>query len=119
MKSLIYLASPYSTPCPVLLEERVKRTGEAAAKLIEKGHLIFSPIVSSHPIAHLVSFSPVNHAEGELSGWMAYDFAMIDKCDEVWVLMLDGWEKSRGVEAETDYAEERGKPVKFIDPNKL
>jgi nucleoside 2-deoxyribosyltransferase len=116
MKPLIYLASPYSSPSQEILEARVEQTQKALAGLIEAGHIVFSPIVHSHPIANLVSFSPINHAEGELSGWMAYDFGFIDKCDEVWVLKIDGWDKSRGVRAEIDYANETGKEVRFVEP---
>jgi hypothetical protein len=35
------------------------------------------------------------------------------------VLMLDGWEQSRGVQAEIAIARELGKPVSFIDLNDL
>jgi hypothetical protein len=114
LKPLIYLASPYSSKDPVIVANRVSATATALARLIEQGNLVFSPIIHSHPIADIVSFSALNHEDGELSGWMAFDFAFIDKCDEVWVLQLEGWEQSRGVTAEIEYAERTGKPVRYI-----
>jgi hypothetical protein len=114
MKSLIYLASPYSSPDPSVIEDRLEQVQKATAKLINEGHLVFSPIVHSHPIAHLVNFAPIHHGDGELSGWMKYDFAMIDKCDELWVLTLKGWTKSRGVMAEIEYADLAGIPISFV-----
>lgn len=113
-KKLIYLASPYSHDDPHVIERRVRQVQAAAARLIELGHLIFSPIVHSHPIADQVSFSPVNTAD-KLSGWMEYDRAMIDKADELWVLELDGWAQSRGVEAERNHALATGKTVRHIE----
>ena len=113
-KKLIYLASPYSHPDPDVLIARVAAVQRATARFIEQGHLVFSPIVHSDPIANLVAFSPINHAEGELSGWMAYDFGFIDKCDAVWVLTIDGWDQSWGVRAEIEYAERTGKPVEYV-----
>jgi nucleoside 2-deoxyribosyltransferase len=114
MKKLIYLASPYSSTDPQVVLDRVDATAQALARLIESGELVFSPIIHSHPIAHLVSFSALNHTEGELSGWMKFDFDFISKCDEVWVLQLDGWEQSRGIAAEIEYAESQQKPVRYI-----
>lgn len=114
MKPLIYLASPYSSTDPEVILARVDATANALARLIEQGHCVFSPIVHSHPIAHLVSFSPINHAEGELSGWMAFDFTFIDHCEEVWVLQIDGWDQSRGIAAEVEYAKQQGKTVRYI-----
>jgi nucleoside 2-deoxyribosyltransferase len=112
-KKLIYLASPYSAPTKEQMLQRTKDVQVATAKLIEQGHLIFSPIVHTQPIEDIVSFSPVN-TEGEMSGWMKYDFAMIDKCDEVWVLKIDGWEASRGVAAEIQYARHTRKLVRSV-----
>jgi hypothetical protein len=112
-KPLIYLASPYSSEFADVIERRVAQVQEATAKLIEQGHLIFSPIVHTHPIADQVSFSPVN-TDGAMSGWMKYDFAMIDKADELWVLRLSGYEKSRGVNAEIQHAFDTGKTIRYI-----
>lgn len=114
MQKLIYLASPYSHDDPHVIERRVRQVQAAAARLIELGHLIFSPIVYTHPIAEMTSFAPVNTAEA-MSGWMDYDKAMIDKCDELWVLELDGWAQSRGVEAERNHALATGKTVRHIE----
>jgi nucleoside 2-deoxyribosyltransferase len=113
-KELIYLASPYSSYDREELNERVRKTERATATLIERGHLIFSPILHSHYIAHLVSFDPLNHAPDKMTGWMAYDFAMIDKADEVWVLQIPGWDTSNGVRAEVEYAQKTGKPIKYV-----
>lgn len=114
MQKLIYLASPYSHDDPNVIEHRVCQVQNATAALIEQGNLIFSPIVYTHPIAEMTSFAPVNTAEA-MSGWMDYDKAMIDKCDELWVLELDGWAQSRGVEAERNHALATGKTVRHIE----
>lgn len=114
MELLIYLASPYSSEFADITERRVRQVESAAAHLIEKGHLIFSPIVHSHPIADQVSFSSQN-VPGAMSPWMKYDHAMIDKSDELWVLMLPEWEKSLGVANEIEYALSQGKTVRYIE----
>jgi hypothetical protein len=43
--------------------------------------------------------------------WLAFDYAVIDRCTHV--LMLPRWEISVGAKRERDYAEERGIPVVY------
>lgn len=113
IKPLIYLASPYSSERTDVIENRVRKVQGATAKLIEQGNLIFSPIVHSHPICDLVHFSPINTAEA-MTGWTQYDHDFIDNCAEVWVLMIDGYDTSRGVSDEIAYAYANNIPVRFV-----
>jgi hypothetical protein len=115
MKPLIYLASPYSHKNVDVIERRVMEATIATAVLIDRGHIVYSPIVHTHPLSKWVTFSPVNHSMHEMSGWMAYDFAFLAHCDEIWVLCLDGWQESSGVKAEIEHAHQLGKPVRYFD----
>lgn len=114
MSKLIYLASPYSSPDPAVIADRVAKTQDAAARLIQAGHTVFSPIVYSHPLADLVKFDPQNKPEGEMSEWMKFDLEMLDKADELWVLALDGSTESKGVGVERRFAIERKKSVAVV-----
>jgi nucleoside 2-deoxyribosyltransferase len=106
---MIYLASPYSHDNPAVRAARFHAVCRAAAALIRAGEIVFSPVVHSHPL--------VEH--GLPTGWAFWeriDREHIARCDEVVVLMLDGWEKSVGVQAEMQIARELGKPVRFLSP---
>ena len=46
--------------------------------------------------------------------WQRHDHRHLEACDEVVVLMLDGWRESVGVQAEIAIARELGKPVTFL-----
>ena len=48
---MIYLACPYSHPDNNVREHRFKMANRAAAKLMGEGHIIYSPISHTHPIA--------------------------------------------------------------------
>jgi hypothetical protein len=48
---MIYLASPYSHPDPAVRQERYEAVCQAAAELISRGHIVFSPVAHSHTIA--------------------------------------------------------------------
>ena len=71
--------------------------------------LVFSPISHTHPIA----------AAGNLpvgwEFWKQYDLTFIEWCDELYVLMADGWRESTGVTAEIKLAKELGKPVRYLE----
>lgn len=47
---MIYLASPYSHPDPAVEELRFEAACEAACKLMQQGHHVFSPIAHTHPV---------------------------------------------------------------------
>jgi len=111
-QTTVYLASPYSDPDPAVREARYEAACRTAAHLMWQGRIVFSPISHSHGIPQYDL--PVNW-----NFWEACDRQHLDVCSEVVVLMLDGWEQSRGVQAEIAIARELGKPVSFIDPNDL
>ena len=102
--SLIYLASPYSHADASVRDNRFTAVCRVASGLLSKGFLVHSPIAHSHPIATV----------GELSGhweqWKALDLRMLDCCDELWVVDMDGWMQSVGIHEETSYALGKGKP---------
>ena len=106
---MIYLASPYSHLDPRVREHRFRAACQAAASMLRDGHVVFSPIVHSHP---LVAFG----LPTAWSSWERIDRAYLERCDEVMVLMLDGWEASVGVRAEIGIARALGKPVRFVAP---
>ena len=108
MKKLIYLACPYSHPDKTVMEDRFNRVNKVAAKLMATGNYIFSPISHTHPIA----------CAGNLPRgweyWNGYDTEIISNCGKVIVLMLEGWDKSTGVQAEIKLAEQFNIPVEYI-----
>ncbi|MBN1341571.1 MAG: DUF1937 family protein [Phycisphaerae bacterium] len=109
---MICLASPYSDPEPGVEEQRFEAVCRAAAALMQHGIEVFSPISHSHGIARF-------GLPKDWAFWQRYDGAFLAWCDELWVLMLGGWEQSVGVQAEIEIAREMGKPVRLVDPGDL
>jgi hypothetical protein len=106
---LTYLASPYSHHDKQIQERRFQAACWQAALMLQAGKLVFSPIAHTHPIA-------AYGLPGDWSFWQAYDRAMLERCNELAVLQLDGWEESIGVQAEIIIAKELNLPVQFIAP---
>ncbi|MCC7424464.1 MAG: DUF1937 family protein [Planctomycetaceae bacterium] len=104
---MIYLASPYTHPDTQVREQRFREACRATAGLMLAGHAVFSPILHSHPL--------VGHGlPAAWDFWERIDREHLQRCDEVLVLMLDGWEESVGVAAEIRIAGELGKPVGYL-----
>lgn len=107
----IYLAIPYSG----MEELSFKIANEVAAKLMNEGYIVFSPISHSHPLA-------VSHQmPGTWDFWKEFDESFIlGWCDEVWVVVIgengyDLCEKSKGINAEVTIAMDNYIPVKWYD----
>lgn len=89
-----YLSGPYSHKDPNVLDQRHQAHVEAAAWLMEEGFTVFSPICHSHHIGQ-----HINRALDE-AFWMRQDVAFIPSCLRLVVLMIEGWEQSRGTQIE-------------------
>lgn len=115
-RSIAYLAVPYSHSDPTVMEQRFQLVNHAAAKLIARGEVIFSPISHNHPVK--------NAAAGVLlpntwEFWESYDIAFLSRCHKLYVLMLSGWSESIGVAAEVRYAVVNKIPVEYIGLHEL
>jgi nucleoside 2-deoxyribosyltransferase len=106
---MIYLASPYSHPDATVCEARFRAACRATAALLRAGCAVYSPVVHGHPL--------VEHGlPTDWTFWEQFDRDYLERCDEVIVLMLDGWRESAGVQAEVQIARDLGKPVRYTAP---
>jgi hypothetical protein len=107
---LTYLAVPYSNINEAIKLHRFHTANKAAAYLMAKGELVFSPISHTHPIA----------VDGQLPGdwlfWEKFDRAYLNYCWKIVVLMLPGWDTSKGVQAELKIAGELKLVVEYLNP---
>lgn len=105
---LTYLASPYSHHDPEVREERYRQACYTTAALMRNGHLVYSPIVHSHPLTRHPYGLPTTW-----DYWRTLDEAMLSRCQELLVLTIYGWEDSEGVMAEVRLAKNLGIPVRY------
>lgn len=112
-QEMIFLSLPYSGTRDEI-EERVAMMARFDAELMTKGFFTVSPVYK-----HLMR-QHVENTPGDWAYWGEYSIKLINRCDRVIVLCLDGWEKSVGVEAEIAFALSVGIPVYYIhvDNNK-
>lgn len=112
--SFIYLASPYTNPDNpsdlAYREQRYREVCMAAAALMLKGEMVFSPIAHSHPIA---AYLP-DDLRNSHTFWLEQDFAILGRADKLVICQLYQWERSYGVQKEIDFAFARHIPVEFL-----
>lgn len=108
---MIYLASPYTDKDPLVMKWRFEKACVAAARLMERGEVVFSPIAHSHPIAQ--HMKPGMDVAGDF--WQAQDAPYVEACSRIVVLKLPGWEKSNGVTHEIARFKERGISTEYMD----
>lgn len=107
---LIYVASPYSHDEFEVMEMRYLETFRFVAKATANNTpaLYYSPIVYFHPM------SQEHKLPRDAHYWWDINKLTMDKSDEIQVLMLDGWDKSIGVNMEINYACQKGIPVLYV-----
>lgn len=101
-----------------LLRETVYRK---LAELFDKnpGKVFVAPVVMGYLLAPYMEKSP------DWLNWKDHCLSILDRCDEVWVLMYEGWtlpspvmdtshNTSTGVHGEITHALQSGKTVKFV-----
>ena len=107
-RTLVYLATPYSHKDWDVRERRFEKVNQVAGELLTRGEIIFSPISHTHPIAKVCDLPK------DWEYWDGLCRAYMACCYKMYVLMIDGWKESVGVQAEIKIAEEAGMEIVYI-----
>lgn len=117
---LVYMANAYSSKLEdkdlAALQRHQRKALESSmgGRLKKKyGITLILPIAISGSMADLCEF------DTGFNTWSGDDYTFISKCDEVWVLVSEGWKESYGVTEEIYFAIENNIPVKYINKETL
>jgi len=113
--NIIYLACPYTDKDPKVRLSRFELATAAAATLVRRGFIVFSPITMTHPLDVVLAGRDTLGSDF----WVQFDEAFMNKCSEIVVLQIEGWEHSSGVRREIEYFKQRGKPVSFMQESDI
>ena len=91
---MIYLASPYSDKDPDVMAARAYEAEAAAAHFAREGFKLYCPIAAWHGV------SLRHDLPKSWEDWRGPDFEILRHASEFWVLKIDGWRNSVGVQAE-------------------
>lgn len=97
-----YLSGPITANHGFTIEENVASAVKVYLDCLRRGLPVFCPHLSgAFPSAFEVDYET----------WLAYDFAVIERCTHV--LMLPRWETSAGAVRELEHAKTRGLSVVY------
>lgn len=105
---IIYVAIPFSHPDEHIRNERFEMANKYAARLMLQGRIVFSPISHSVPISKHIG----NPNDSDF--YVKQDLFWLKYCNEMHVLMINGWETSKGIKKETDFALGNDINIKYI-----
>lgn len=105
---LCYLATPYSKYKPGIHMAFVEAS-IFAARLLQHGIKVYSPIAHTHPLAIYGNIDPLDH-----SIWIPFDEAMMEVSEALLVAMMEGWHGSKGITHEINFFERAGKPIEYL-----
>lgn len=108
---MIYLASPYSHPDPLIRKTRFLLAQQCVAMMLSKRKFVYSPIVHCHEIATKYDLP------SDFEFWRDYNFDMLRRADALRVLKISGWDTSEGVLAESRLANELNLDRGFVNEN--
>ena len=107
---IIYLACPYTDQNRTIRFRRFELATAAAATLVKRGLVVFSPITMTHPMDVALAGDDTLGSDF----WIKFDETFMDKCSEMIILQIEGWEQSSGVQREMEFFTKAGKPVSFM-----
>lgn len=107
--AFVYISGPMTAKDGRTIEQNTADGVAVYLDLLKRGIPAFSPHLSG---AFPSAWSALSHGD-----WLAYDFAVIDRCSHV--LMMPRWETSAGALRELEYALEKKIPVFYDVPNLL
>jgi hypothetical protein len=103
---MYYIAAPYWHPSEQVRNERRNQVIAYSMMLTRRGILNYSPLLYTE------RFKKTAVPE---SFWLEHGLRMVDACDVVRVLCLDGWKDSSGIAGEVKRAESQGKKVEYVE----
>lgn len=105
--SIAYLGSPYSHPDSIVRKFRLDSTSKLAAQLFNQGRFVYSPLTHNIPLSQFGNVA-------SFENWGKFDLMMLSRCDELLVYQLPGWEDSKGLTSEINFAKENHIPINYI-----
>jgi hypothetical protein len=110
MSGYLYVASPF-TLYPLGVERAATVVSANTALLLGAGIPAFSPIAHSWAISCASNLNPL---DGKF--WMDMDRPLMEAAKGLIVLLMDGWDESKGVAEEMAYFKSVHRPIHFMEP---
>ena len=102
---MIFISSPFSSPLPVIQQQRYDRVMEFTSIMLNSGYQVFSPIVYCMPMAQRFNMP------GDAQHWAKFNIEFLRNSEAMFLLQLPGWDQSKGIQLELRIAKTLFIPV--------
>lgn len=106
-----YLSIPFSHSNPSVVQERMTMFWKALAHRITISKEVVVSPMTLYPMLDYVPHIPTNY-----DYWGPYSESLLSQCDTLYVLMLEGWKESKGVQGEIDFAMNHKIQIIYLSP---
>lgn len=110
---LIFISSPFSHKDKTIENKRVEIVNKVVAEYTALRLNVFSPITFG------TTLLKYKEMPTDWEFWKNFCESFLEKCDELWVLKMEGWDESAGVSAEIQFAIENNITVRYIEVNEI
>lgn len=96
----IYVASPYSSPDREVEISRYEKVMEFMTERVNEkpSEVLYSPILHCHDWAERFTLSK------DAAWWRRHNLSILQRASGLFLLTLPGWQESKGVKVEIDFA---------------
>ncbi len=108
MSKKIFVAGPYNHHNAEIKRQRIDLIVGYCVELFQNGDSPISPLMMGMAMVKLANLPT------DTETWVVYSETLMTGCDELHVLMLEGWEISVGIQAEVAAAKKLNIPIKYI-----
>lgn len=105
----IFVAGPYNSDDQSTMDYRLNKIIKYCTDLFLKGDASITPLILG------LSYAKKASLPTDSNTWRKFSETLLKGCDEIHVLMMNGWEESKGVQFEIEEAKRLNITVKYID----
>lgn len=103
---LIYVSCAFGQADPRVREHRIDLVSRFCAKKMREGIVVFCPLIHNY---HILKYGlPIGW-----DYWEKFNKELLQKCDRLYVLKLEDWENSVGIQAEVSIARKFNIPIEY------
>jgi hypothetical protein len=110
---MLYIASPYTHPNPLVRRARAHCAAVITAELMRgaTGDWFFSPIPLGHEVAQHLPYEVAD----DHGFWMRWCRNALEEASALYLIPLPGWQESKGIAEELAYCDSKSLPVVYLD----
>ncbi len=119
MPKKVFISFPYNHQSKVMIDKRIAIANLYAYNLTLAGYIPMAPALIGHEMLREAKKNGIDTIGTDFDIWEGFCYEYMNICDEMHILMIPGWQESKGVAAEAIYANARNIKLRYIDTDDI